>query len=682
MKDTDTLDKAQNNAGPETPTGFTDAELGLLIERTLDAFDEHHVVPDEIERAVTVECDEESEDEFSDNVHLEHFDLLTGHLTGRAGSPRIRSHRADEPQAITRGLRRAGARWLRSPSVGRAREESADEYAIGWACAVVSLAPNDHALGRRVPLPQEEEEVEAQPIADTNVGDEALPKYPTVTVIPRRDAFWDLAARDWREGAFTGWASHMDFETLKVLSEETDGWDEEAVDGMRNMREESANERREDANDDAREIVVIYECWFRGLRLPEADELERKRGVKYHGTLVTLGKSSGGWTRLRKDRPYYGDHEGPLVIMGARRTGKKPVPTSPLASAHPQAKRVNAAAAALNRGMDCYRRQLLYRKDRAADAETVLEGGTHWAMAVDEIYDANGKALFEVVEYGGVTQQMLDAYTIAHERYLSVSGVSEIMRGGGTSNETATADMIAAQGSRQRTMRIARGYDRGWSEVLRRALRYLYESDTVQTSFGPEEAQEIAVEMGLDQPGTLPLAKALELGMTEDEYAEKKPPAWVPGEPLLFTGGRSSIARYDGTFDDLEIELAANSMRAADEPGAAERLTAFMEVILRLVPVAQQAPNAMPWSTIVREYGERYGVEDVAAEIDLTNFAGLPVLQLEFGATSGGARAAAPAGKPGAGATAKQVQRGGASMAPRNAQTTQPSPRPQEARGA
>lgn len=653
-----------------------DEQVGALITDTLESFEKHHTRPDAVEQAVALD-DESTEEELPENVHVEHFDVLTTHLTSRPGSARIRSHRADEPRSVLLGLRRAAARWLRLPQVRLAREQSADDYALGWACAVVTLAPNDRAMGHAVPTAQDEDTTLDQPLSDVTEGEERNPLMPIVRIHHRRDVIWDLAPRNARDGAFQGWRALMDLETLVAFGANNDDWDDEAIASLSGQRTERTQEPREATGDTTREIIEVWELWVRGVRLDDADAYEEARGVKTHGTIITIGQGANGWVRLRPDVPAYVDPEGPLVVMGARTVGKCSVPRSPLVTADSAAQHLNAAARAINAGMDNYRRTLVYRRDMAADAERVLTTRHDWSAAVDALFDENGRALFQAVEVGGITAQMLTGYELLRDRYMQRSGLSELMRGDGQESETATADVLKAQGSRARTARVARGFDQGWSEILRRALRYMYESDEVAVSFGADEAEQVARETGMDQPGTMPQAVALELGMTAEEWQEAQPPAWAPGQPLVLRGG-SAAGLFQGRFDDLEVELQPGSMQIADDPNAAGQLQAFLQAVLQLAPVAQQIPTGFPWALIVRELGERFGCEEIASEIDLTRLAEMPPLALEMGSSSAGSRASAS--PPGQRRTVgAQVERGGSSLSPARAQQGQPSPRPQEA---
>ena len=376
-----------------------------------------------------------------------------------------------------------------------------------------------------------------------------------------------------------------------------------------------------------RDLVGVWEVWFPDWRLDEADELEERAQIKTHGTLVTVADGPSGGVVVREPRPYYGYRTGPYVIGGMIDHPEYSVPTSPCVMAHPAAVELNAVAAACVNGARNYKRLMLV-DSAAQDVAKKLRVAPHdFVVEVPGLLQ-EGKPAVIVVELGGVTDQMLMARAAQMERYERVSGLSETRRGRAQSGATATGDLIADQGADKRLVRLERPWDEFVAEVYKRAAFFMYDSRDVVFSFGPEESAQVARELGLDQPGTLPPEMREELG------ADETAPAWQDGEELYFRGGKGS----EGSFDDLDISVDVSSQRKPDDPAQAAAVAGFTSELMQLLPAMGQVSEGIDWAAMLADLAESKGVPHMARYVDVAALLGRPELremQVDMASTVG-----------------------------------------------
>jgi len=616
--------------------------------------------------SVTPRGDEQSLS-WPENVHYEYVQHTAAHLGFRLPRSTVKSHRGNRQKATATGLGRGLDRWTREKQVARTLNRLLEDMLHGYATAIVLHKSNDvlHPDKKvRAPgLPRKRTEVQdGQILADRNPTDEINAQMPQLVRLNRKNVIFDTLAEQREESMFMGHRMVLDRSRLRRIAQDmkADGYDLDAIDRLQKV--DLQDDRRGKSGVlGLRDLVGVWELWFPAWRLAEADEFEQRREVKTHGTLVTVAEGASGGVVVREARPYYGWREGPYIIGGMIDHPEYSVPTSPCVMSHPAAVELNAIASACVNGARNYKRLMLV-DSAAQDVAKKLRVAPHDFIVEVPGLLQEGKPAVIVVELGGVTDQMLLARAAQMERYERVSGLSETRRGRAQSGATATGDLIADQGADKRLVRLERPWDAFVEDIYRRAAFFMYDSRDIVFSFGPEESAQVARELGLDQPSSMPAEVRAEIGAEDDA------PAWVEGEELYFRGGRGS----EGSFDDLDISVDVSSQRKPDDPAQAAAVAGFVAELMQLLPAMGQVPEGIDWASVLADLAESKGVPHMARYVDVAALLGRPELremQVDMATTVGAGTsrpaitlAQRPAGQPqqrtaAAGQAAGQPQR-------------------------
>lgn len=572
-----------------------------------------------------------------EKVHYEYVEHVAAHLGYRLPRAAARSHRGRRQKATAIGIERGLDRWTREKHIARTLNRLLEDMLHGYATAIVVHRANDMlgaGQGPRRRLPAQRTEVrDGQILADLRPTDEVDAHMPQLVRLHRRNVIWDTLAADAGDRMFVGHRVLLDRARLRRISERAptaEGYDLEAIDALAKADLQDAMRGRNEGVLGVRDIVGVWELWFPEWRLDEADEFEQREGIKTHGTLVTVADGNAGGTIVRAPRPYYGYRGGPYIIGGMVDHPEYGVPTSPTVMAHPAAVELNAIASVSVESVRNYKRLLLV-DSATQDVARKLRTNPHDYVVEIAGLMQDGKPAVVSLEIGGLTEQMLTARSLQLERYERVSGLSATRRGRAQSGATATGDLIADEGADKRLVRLERPWDQFVEDIYRRAAFFMYDSKQVVFSYGEEESEQVARELGLDQPGSLPEEMREQLGAPPDA------PAWMPGEELYFRGGRGS----EGSFDDLDLSVDVASQRKADDPAQAAAVSAFVAELVQLMPAMAQVPAGVDWASVLSDLAESKGVPHMARYVDVAELLQRPelaLMQVDMAATVGAGR--------------------------------------------
>jgi len=407
------------------------------------------------------------------NPENHHYEFLRLHVPQiLSGMPRamIKSKRAaphDAAHDLAKGLQHAANVWAVDTDL---------EYAL-LPCAF------DFYLNHCVGLVRQQ----AHPYLALSDGGAAAEWPQFVRVSPRRFVR-DPLALSRRECRFFGHMTVIDKDDLLATAEEEgqEGWDEEAIGALAEMRpDDGMREGRSDVPD--RKEVTYYELWM--------PELETEGGAGYHGTILTLGvgTTSDGTTVqefIREPRGFWGPPDGPYEVADQYVVPDEPYGLAGLVATEGEVRDLNSVVRGAILAGNSYKRLILVDDTDPDFVAKVSSGEFDLVLPVAGL----GKDRVIAVEIGGITPQMIALIQDRRDRLDRVSGMSEARRGLVTGRGTATEVAEAAQSGD-----IAIAYDkRQWMRFVRgvfsKATWYIAHSKNVRIALNAESSRELGIE--------------------------------------------------------------------------------------------------------------------------------------------------------------------------------------------
>lgn len=381
-------------------------------------------------------------------------------------------------------------------------------------------------------------------------------------IAPERFIYDPLCTSTWDHASWLGHMIVLSPEAFEAMAENGEGWDLAAIraagDDARNdlpgrnwiADEQEAPDRQE---------IVAYSIWLRDVQPDESKGPEDG----YHGAVCVVADSDNeGYERfLRKPVPFKGPACGPYAWVGCYTVSNSPVPMGPLQAQSLNVRELNTATDVIMRGMENYKRGVAVDQanDDLIDAIQNQPDTRVWPV---QGLNANQNTL-KSIEIGGVTEQMMTAYTILRERLDRNSGMHEAQRGkitGGTASEVS----IAQANADVRISFIKERFTRGIRRVLEIMAEYYLIDSGIAFRVNPDQRQPIIdPETGMPMP-----------------------------TPVFIGGVTGDDADGDGLgIDDLDLQIEPYSMEHTNQSLMQERWIQMVELLLKVGPAMQ----AMPW---------------------------------------------------------------------------------------
>lgn len=515
-------------------------------------------------------ADSGPEDAEAENFEHEYVSLMLPKLVLDNPRVRIKSALAGAQQETVLGLRHALNRWARMVPLK-------DPLTL---IALDMLFCYGVGLCRYEPRPG------VDPMGASR-GDD-LQRWPNLYRVPPRWYFHDGLGTD-AKGAvrFRGHSYPIDLDDLKRLAKQTEGYNSAVIDSL------GANEgigdlrRNRDGQTMRRNEVVLHEIW-----VPEAI-VDEDRGPKegYNGAIYTLAAVGSGAEFVCKPVPFWGPRSGPYTFFGAYPIMDANYPLSPLAAVEQQVRELNMHVAAANESAKRYKRIVLCSSDNPAIAQALKSNPHDYVIQVPGFQ----RDQVEVLEVGGVTDQMLAHIQIGKERVDRIAGMSEAQQGRPNPDVSATADSIASEASGMRTGFIRGNYLDGIVQVFRTAGWWMLWDDKFVMNLGAE-----AID---DMVQTLEPARVAELGLTAPTV-----------EAVQFRGGDGSAADVDDLMDMVEIEPF--SLNRLGEEAHRQLQIQGVTVAAEMAPMVAQAPW-LDWPRLYGIVGDAIGMPDMRNMLDM-----------------------------------------------------------------
>ena len=449
--------------------------------------------------------------------------------------------------------------WARLTHLRADVERCAVDFAVRWACGIVSV----------------------EPIAGAHhTGD---PRYmPIFNRLSPKDLRWDSTVKDWRKAR---WISHRTvYDIDDLIGQARAGkvdWNIEALEWLK--ANGSSDERREDRASFPqveRNQVAIWQVWVRDDTVDDAPS--RKDG--FNGTwywVLEQGEPDGaslGW--VRPPAPAFVPPTGPYAIQGAFLLGDLVAPLSPLVGTAGQAMWLNRISKAIMRGFESYRRGIATNSQKTADE---LEKNEDLDIVSADGVDV--RAAIQTWEIGGVTQQMLLAKDDARQTLDRSSGLHEAQRGNITGQATATEVQAAAQSSGVRQDFLIEKFRDFVTQAFTIAAFYFDLDDDVVIDVGP-----------------LPMEVETPQG---------------PSKFVRLTGGIPKGREWSALdHEHLSLRIDPWSMRRNDEQARQARMLLVNEVLDRVATLGPQA-IFVDWRWYLEQAAEAAGVRDLDRLIDV-----------------------------------------------------------------
>ncbi len=508
-------------------------------------------------------------------------------------NPRFRvSSRRGTFEEQANAMRHALNRWAKDSQLRQKIAPWVVDVFFGWGVFLTTL-----------------EDQEGLHHTDTQVLDESIPQWPTVTRVPPHRAAWDPLADDIDEARWIGHEFIRDVDDIEEEAKEQEEvrfgrWNLKAIQGLRTDYEglEDREGRGRYKQVPPRHQVTLMEVFvpeYTEDGWPGEDE-------GYHGAIFTLSKEQAGrgaqqdesW--IREARPFFGPRTGPYVVTGIYPVPDTSMRLSPLTAVEGQNRDLNNMARAITRSMDAYKRFILV--DGAdQDLLTKVKSSRHDFVVM---HAGLTKARDQIipVEIGGATDQMLVAKTMRRETLDRTSGLLDVQRGAVTGEGTATEVAIANQASSARIDYVKQQIRDGVRKVAEIAGYYMHWSEEIEFALGPEATQEMQLP---------------------------------PGANAIFVGGDGA----EGVpWEDLELEIEPYSMDRQDDTVVQARAMQAYQLKVQAGQLMISMPW-MPWEKMLRDVGNAMNMPDFEADIPYKDVEELGWLMISQGMIQPGAAA-------------------------------------------
>jgi hypothetical protein len=486
----------------------------------------------------------------------EYVSLMMPKLVHQSPRFNLSTTRGGRQAVITKGLERGLNHWATASKLHEPLEAIALDALFMYGGGYIEEVPND-----RMRLTDEQRSNirgalrRPKSIAVTAPEDAEKPFWPRLRRLVPFEWGWDAFATT-EEGVRFWWhkVTEDKDDLLRRAKGDTDDWLLDAIESLVPTKDARETTSKSEAPD--RKQVTYYIMWVPDGQLDE-DPKEDEHGVIYTlacETRADTHKVHGAF--IRKPYYFYGPPQGPYVKAGFYSVPSSTIPLSPLMATHDQSVILTRVRRANVRGIEKYRRKVLYDLKDKKDLERI-EGPDAKDLDLVGVTGFDGNAAS--FELGGMSDKGLE-----HEMYLrdilqTSSGMDDVQRGNVTGAGTATEVAIASEGSQERVSFINGKWKAFVADVGQRVGYYGGHDDRVVFSYKIEEEQReaIATEMMETQnPDGTP--------MLDQQGAE----ALMRYGALTFFGGdfdSESEGSDDLLFGDLDFDVEPYSMQRRDQ---------------------------------------------------------------------------------------------------------------------
>lgn len=451
-----------------------------------------------------------------ENRTHEYVSLMTPKLAANDPRVNVTTGLGDKGQPTATAISAGLNRWIMDTRHGRFLQRIAPYYLTGWCMTLTTL-----------------EKITGGSDTEDDVTS------PVGIIIDPRDCTWDPFASAWETKR---WCSHKyarDKDEALERADAKEGW-------IRSALEKCAEDSGLDLLSRSKSVIgtipkrneiVLYDVWV----APESDDPEDS------GSLYTMAVNRAGTGEfVRKVRKFYGPRTGPYTLWGAYSVPGRSQPMSPMMAAWGQIEELNRHAIAFSRS--------------AAHGKSIGIGDLPKAV-MDAIMNARDgdnvnipgyvKGGFEVVEYGYITKERIEALAVLSKRVNRVLGMDETYRAGAAEpNVTATASTIANTSSNDRVGFLAERFQECDEAFLTVVAWYLYHEKTV----------------------------AIPLKISDEERRKFKV------EKAVYRGGPTEGQK----FEDFSLEIERYSMTRTSESVNQQRALEVMTWMMQVAPIIPQ----------------------------------------------------------------------------------------------
>lgn len=588
-------------------------------------------------------------EDWPENVPYSFVSLLMPRMTHAAPRFTFTGGGSKKMREQMMGLQGAQNILARQTRMNLALVPAAMDYLLGFTCLYVDCESQPaHTLtqaqrrmlkGRARFVPEGQSRTARdykRPPGQPRYYDSAMPRWPISDHLPRHTYGWDQSARTRARIRFFWHDVVEDFDDLRARAlDDPEHWDLDAINRLGMVsKEQNAYDAAMSTGPQFQHIKQVrYRMVFipEG-RIPQDDEPEHddgpdgprqerivEPGEHEHGVWLTLGVADGGSTtelrgrrfgEMAKDasatadtraeflaKPFYrtGSRTPPYHILGPHLPASHTVPFSPLTANKEQIRLWNDLAAAVNRRMKRYSRQVLYDLKDESVVEAIL------AAKDDDFVGIPGfeTGRSQVIERGGASQVDLAHKIDVQQTVYRGLGMSETLQGNAT-NATATAESQAAQTGLSRVGLIVDGWEQGLAEVAEdQAWHMAYSGDFWVVL---DEQAKIEQALGDMQP-------FIEAGVVDAQSAERIARIAAEREVAVWQGGDFA---EDPSLDFglVRVEIEPSSMERRD-------LTQQKQDVLTLLPIVLQIGQAViaqphiEWKEMLRMVGRVFRQPDL-----------------------------------------------------------------------
>ena len=492
----------------------------------------------------------------------------------------VKSRRGDAQQAVAEAMRHGMNRWAIDTQVEIVAEQVATDAQFTYGVIVVAQVPSG--------------------LTDPGTKEPAF--RPQMMRRSPKEFGMDPIAKDVKDARFMFdlWVSDKEDLVKRAKDNPEEGWDADAIE---NLTGDTGLDKLTRPSDSMlnRDEIVGYSIWVPEEELPFGDAEKKKYKAKdwksagFNGVIrtVAVGQANNALEEgmeIRKPQPYYGPPSGPYQLIGMGYVPDSAYPLGPLTAAEAQNQELNSHARAYLRSASRRKTLGIVGANDALLTQAVknAEDGDVVTANVADIAKNYVKA-----EFDGPTEIQRLCIMDLENDLDNALGTSDSLRGAVTGVGTATENSIAAQSSGSRLDWNRKKFRRQFNAACNKVAWFLYHDDRVAFPVG-----------GAEVPG--------------------------PGEPWFKGGTQGEGTGY--TFEDLELDIEAESMARQDEAQRQAKTLQAVQMVTAWFPMMVQFPGA-GWSKLVDAIGDAFEVPGLEEMVNIQGViqSGLAMMALQAG---------------------------------------------------
>lgn len=547
--------------------------------------------------------------------------LFKAHVAHHRPTAKVTTARMGPARIDAKAQNDALKRWITETNFRKVMDEGSDDYGFNHTVVMTRRTPRANMMNHSAPL-----------------------YFPECSILNPEEVSWDVNATDidrariiWRRYARDIADCFDEAEEDKGKPKwEQEGWNIEALEKLtvdnelhhlvRPTKDDTTVRRHEVVFRDV--YVAEYELPWVTERFEAIGETAQENG--FNGTIFTLAMSTetddelqleesmaatGEMDKKRNEaierlierqavqfpkeaRPFFGPPGGFLRVIGAHNVPGQAAPAGHLAVNEAGVAALNRADRLLTNRMEKRKNIVAYDSRDQQTAAAIKDADDQDYVGIPHLGEEGSK--LQQLTLGGYDQQDVhfrdDRREILHRNL----GMSDAMQGQGSGNVTATADSISAQSAGARMEVLASKFLRGFEDVLKDVLWYIWHDPDYVTVIGEGEESQLWI-------GGKPTEDRLDTIF--DEYPEFEPETEEEFDELL-----AHLQETRGTFADLELEIVLSSTQRETAQAKVQKAGLANELLANIV---SQAPALEGWFDLQGH------LDNVCADLDIEWFAKL-----------------------------------------------------------